>query len=102
MGETSMPRRKTMRRLLFLILILLFQSLVQAQAAEKRLNVLFIVSDDLRIDLGCYGAKVVTTNIDKLAQRGVRLDRVYCQYPLCGPSRCSFLSGLRPDTTGIT
>ena len=67
------------------------------------MNVLMIVFDDLNLSLGCYGNPVVKTpNIDRLASRGVLFERTYCQSPLCTPSRSSMLTGLDPDTTGIT
>ena len=73
-----------------------------AAEAPRRPNVLFIVSDDLNTMLGCYGDPLAKTpHIDRLAALGVRFDHAYCSYPLCGPSRNSFLTGLYPNSTGI-
>ena len=67
-----------------------------------RPNVLFIVVDDLRTQLGCYGMdQVISPNIDALAGDGLLFERAYCQQAICGPTRASVMSGCRPDTTGI-
>ena len=70
--------------------------------AENKPNVLFIISDDLTTTaLSCYENQVCQTpHIDQLASQGVRFTRAYCQFPVCGPSRASFMSGYYPHATG--
>lgn len=70
--------------------------------AGEKLNVLFLVADDLNCDLGCYGHPYAKSpHLDALAATGVRFDRTYCQYPVCSPSRSSFLTGRRPYVTRV-
>jgi iduronate 2-sulfatase len=79
----------------------IFPTGIHAQKKQK-LNVLFIISDDLRPELGAYGTpQIQTPNIDKIARRGTRFDNAYAQYPVCNPSRTSFLTGKYPTQTGI-
>lgn len=62
---------------------------------QKRPNILFIAIDDLRPELGTYGAKhIKSPNIDMLASQGVQFNKAYCQAPHCAPSRSSLLSGV--------
>lgn len=65
-------------------------------------NILMIIIDDLKPTLGCYGdKKAATPNIDNLAQKGVIFNHAYSQQAVCGPSRVSFLTSRRPDTTRL-
>lgn len=78
--------------------------LVQAgpAPAHQRPNVLFVISDDLSSRIQPTGYEgVLTPVLERLAKDATTFQRAYCQYPVCGPSRASFLSGLYPQSTGI-
>ena len=93
-----------MKVVLVLVLVLVLDSLfspTRTLAAAKS-NVLLMIADDLRDSVGCYGnAQAKTPNLDKLARRGVLFEHAYVQYPVCNPSRTSFLTGLRCEQTRV-
>jgi len=63
----------------------------------RKPNVLFIAVDDLRPQINCYGHnRMISPHLDRLAARGVLFSRCYCQVPVCGASRASLLTGVRP------
>ncbi|MDA0588561.1 MAG: sulfatase [Planctomycetota bacterium] len=86
-----------------LTLVSIRDAAATAKATDQKLNVLFIISDDLTSTaLSCYGNKVCQTpSIDRLAARGTRFTGAYCQGTFCGPSRASFMSGYYPHATGV-
>lgn len=89
--------------MLFLALrIMLFALiLLPISAYSQKPNVLFIIADDLNTRIGPYmGIEEHTPHLSRLAREGVQFNRAYCQFPLCGPSRASLMSGLYPETNG--
>ncbi len=90
-----------MRGTFFALIFLLF-CLCSSVVGADRPNVLLICVDDLKPLLGCYGNEVVKSpNIDRLAARGVRFERAYCNQAVCAPSRNALLTGMRPQSLGI-
>ena len=76
-------------------------SMLFGQTAKKP-NVLFLAVDDLRPELNCYGRDYIKSpNIDRIAKWGMVFNRAYCQQAVCSPSRSSFLTGTRPDSTKV-
>jgi arylsulfatase A-like enzyme len=85
----------------FITLASVLCALSFARGAEKP-NVLFLVVDDLRPELACYGRDYIQSpNIDALAKTGVQFNRAYVQQAVCSPSRTAVMTGLRPDTTKV-
>ena len=91
------------RSLLLAACLIVLHNGLLVGAAESRPNVLFILVDDLRPDLACYGDEhVKSPHIDRFAATALRFDRAYCQQSVCNPSRTSLLTGRRPDTIRVT
>ena len=78
--------------------LLVSMALIASATEQSPMNVLFIVTDDLRPELSIYGRGAYTPNFDRLAAKGIVFDLAYTQYAVCSPSRASFLTGVRPDT----
>lgn len=90
-----------MRVICFILINLLF--CIRGSMADERPNFLFIMVDDLRPEIGAYGAThVVSPNMDRLAESGLRFDRAYCQVPVCGASRASLMTGMLPTADRFT
>lgn len=84
-----------MNKTLFISIFLLFAASISAQ---EKPNVLFIAVDDLRPELGSFGqSHIKSPHIDKLSESGLTFNRSYCNIPVCGASRASILSGIRPN-----
>ncbi|WP_435675137.1 sulfatase [Polaribacter sp.] len=98
-----------MMKIFFLAFFSLFflgcNSSLKKEVPEKinrKPNILFIAIDDLRPELGCYGSEIaISPNLDKLASKGLLFENAYCQQAICGPSRASLLTGIRPETSGV-
>jgi iduronate 2-sulfatase len=91
-----------MKQSLRILSLLLAPLAFAADLAPKKPNVLFLVVDDLRPELGCYGRDYIKSpHIDALARRGVAFNRAYVQQAVCSPSRTAVLTGLRPDSTKV-
>lgn len=74
----------------------------QGPSGGRRKNVLLVVCDDLNTHVAPSGYEpIVTPNLTKLASQSMTFRRAFCQYPVCGPSRASFLSGLYPESSGV-
>jgi iduronate 2-sulfatase len=70
--------------------------------AHAKPNVLFVVCDDLNTHVSTSGYEpIITPNLSKLAKESMTFNRAFCQYPVCGPSRASFMNGLYPQSTGV-
>lgn len=89
--------------ILFALIWVFALSIVAHAGDDKRPNVLFIAVDDLNhwVDYLGRNPQTITSNIYRLAARGVRFTRSYCAIPLCNPSRAALMSGLRPSTTSF-
>lgn len=84
----------------FLLLAFYFAQYRVDSRRPAMINVLFIVSDDMRADIGPYSPKyaVFTPNLNQLAQSSLVFDNAFVSQAVCGPSRNSFLTGRRPDS----
>jgi hypothetical protein len=99
--KTTIKLKMKLRLLIAVISIGIINTAVFAQKKSKP-NILFIAIDDLKPELGCYGNNIVKTpNIDRLAAMGTVFLNNYCQQAVCGPTRASLMTGMRPDATKV-
>ena len=93
---------KNLAALMLVFSGVLFSVMTHGSQSGQSPNIVVFLIDDLRPDLGVYGHNQVhSPNIDQLASEGVKFTRAYAQQAICGPSRVSIMTGLRPETTGL-
>jgi N-sulfoglucosamine sulfohydrolase len=88
-------------RSLHVVMVLVACLSARPVAAAERPNILWLVGENIDLDLGCYGRTLVSTpNLDRLAAEGVRYTRVFATAPVCAPSRSAFMTGQYQTSTG--
>ena len=93
----TFPHPKTSKLILFITL-----TGTGTSFSQEKPNVLFIIADDLNCYLSSYGHYLARTpNLDRLAAEGLKFENAYCNYPICGPSRASMMTGLYPDQNNV-
>jgi N-sulfoglucosamine sulfohydrolase len=100
----GMPTAKCTGFLVVLALFSLWQSALCAEASKptRRPNIIWITAENISLDLGCYGEKLVhTPNLDRLAAEGMRYTRVFATSPVCAPSRSAFMTGMYQTTIDV-
>jgi len=102
MNNQFLIKQSTLRKLVTSTFLIFIITSACAQKTNKKFNVLFIMSDDLRTELNCYETSYIKSpNIDQLAKSGTLFERAYVQQAVCSASRASLLAGVRPNTTGV-
>ena len=92
----------SIRRFGLLALACIVGPFVPVEAVADRPNVLFVIVDDLRPELGCYGVEEIRTpNFDAFSMEATTFTRAYCQAAACSPSRAAVMTGLRPEKTRV-
>src|ERR1017187_7853317 len=98
-GEME-PRLLARRRFLEMSAAAAGASLIAAP--QRPPNIVMIYCDDLGYgDIGCYGSKIRTPNLDRMAAEGIRFTQFYSANPVCSPSRAALLTGRYPTRTGV-
>jgi N-sulfoglucosamine sulfohydrolase len=109
----SRPKRKKMKKIAFIIVAIITCSVFSPQTPlassggavqqrpQPRPNILWISTEDISPDLGCYGDKyAITPNIDRLASQGARYTNAFSNAPVCAPSRSAIITGMYTTTIG--
>ena len=99
-GFATLMPKKILSVLSYLIAAAV-SSVAVAESASKP-NILFLAVDDLKPILRCYGDPLaITPNIDRIAHGGTVFLNAHCQWPVCGPTRASLMTSMRPEATGV-